>query len=178
MARISYDILVELKNTDLHALSAFEAITEMMQIKSLQRLKRYRLLSVILEAESLEDGHAKVEKLVQNSFLLLNPNKERYTICATGQSTQPEAVGRGQHLISVDVKSHHPLDWSGTLTSLTHKTNIQIHQLTAHIVWELLVADDRPRDVVRHDLTEKVVNTTSRKNGLLANPLYEDVTVR
>ena len=178
MALFSYDILVELKNTDLHALSAYEAITDMMAFTSLIRLKRYRRLEITLDANSQADGQKAVEGLIQNSFVLLNPNKERYTVYQKGSAMLTHNALPGQHVICVDVKAHHTPDWSATLSTLNHKAAINITQLNAHIMWELIVADDRPRDTVLQDIAEKVVYTTSRKNGLLANPLYEDVALR
>lgn len=124
-----------LKNTDLHAMSAFEALHGVMGYTPLKRLRRFQLFEL---SGSLEDA--------LQGFKVLNPNKEGYFV----DKLPPVLIGADEQLFLCKVLSDSQTKW---------------------IVWEILV----DKSVTKEEVLANVLFSTSRKKGLLVNPVYEDV---
>lgn len=124
-----------LKNTDLHAMSAFEALHGVMEYAPLKRLRRFQLFEL---SGSLDDA--------LQGFKVLNPNKEGYFV----DILPAVSVGEDEQLFLCKVVSDSTFKW---------------------IVWEILV----DKFVTKEDVLANVLFSTSRKKGLLVNPVCEEV---
>jgi hypothetical protein len=124
-----------LKNTDLHAMSAFEALQGVMGYTPLKRLRRFQLFELSISLEEALQG-----------FKVLNPNKEGYFV----DKLPAVSIGEDEQLFLCKVLSDSKTKW---------------------IIWEILV----DKSVTKEDVLANVLLSTSRKKGLLVNPVYEDV---
>ena len=170
MNTYTYLVHTYLKNTDLHALSAYEAISYYLHYKSIHRLKRYTRWEISFASHENPDN--KLKALLEDSFSLINVNKEAYFVGAFPEThLKPD-----DHLFRVELFPNHaqePQNEEVLVQSILKKTEIALNGLKKTLVWELSVTDSRSREIVQADLLEKVILTTSRQHGLLVSPLYE-----
>lgn len=159
-----------LKNTDLHALSAFEAITNYLSFSALKRLKRFTKWE--LEFSAQENVQAALKRLLEESFSILNLNKEAYFL-----GTKPEATAKAQeHIFHIEVFSNQAPEPGPDLElikAIQQKTGIQLKDLRKSLVWELTVVGKNTPEGHKEALLKEVILTTSRQKGLLVSPLYE-----
>ena len=159
-----------LKNTDLHALSAYEAITTYLKFKSLHHLKKYTRWEIGFAPDI--NPESALKSLLEESFSLLNVNKEAYF---TGDFPVTP-LKPNEHLFRVEVFSNQasdPQNEETLMQSICQKTGLTLTTLKKSLVWELSIIDTRSRDLVEADALHKVILTTSRQEGLLVSPLYE-----
>ena len=70
----SMSLFVYQNHVDLHALSAFEALSQYLGAKKCIRLKRYKYWDIHADTELADQ--AFVDHVTASSYYLLNPNKE------------------------------------------------------------------------------------------------------
>ncbi len=158
-------IFTELKNTDLHAMSATEALVDLMGVTALKRLKRYQHWELTLAGD--------IDAVLKNSYAIVNVNKERYMVDALPELTVPE----GCHGFRLEVHPSTPVDRSALAESLTQKSGVEVKTISKSLIWEVILSHPGHREQVQAFLMDNVVNTTSRTQGLLVNPILETVMV-
>ena len=148
------------KNRDLHATSAFEALTHELGFTYLKTLYRF-------DKTTLELAHPeKLEDALTQCFDLVNLNNAYYQLDSLPSFIPSEAV-----IASVAPKSeqHH----ESLIAKLNTFFGLGITHLHKETVWVFDVTGDISAEQLRSDL----ITTTSPKQGLLANPIYESVTL-
>lgn len=164
-------IYTHLKNTDLHAVSAFEALVDMMHETTIKKIHRYQHWQLTLNLTPETTVDAAIAQILKRSYSIVNTNKETYTL-----NRIPELPSSpNTQCFRFEIKSKQNSKNEALAKALTLKTEVEITAITKTLIWEMVVQDDRPRDVVEKELLSRVVKTTSRTQGLLMNPLYEEV---
>ena len=153
-----------LKNTDLHALSALEAVQRYLGYPNLKALRRIQLWEVGVDQVS------DAQKILSTTFYLLNPNKETYTLGRLAESK----MKAGERRFRIKVLDKEPEDLSHLISKISQKTNVTVRSLNRFLLWEMSVVDPREEDDIRRELAEKVVVSSSRTKGLLINPVTQD----
>lgn len=169
---LQYNCLTQLKNADLAALSAKEAITHLLGYKALTGLKRYTLWEIFFKAgTSPETAKEAVMKCCNESYILINPNKEQ--VFDTFPKSSPDMVTLR---CRVTPKEHPDLsDKEKRFESLTHQSCGAIRKA---IVWELQITPEPSQSIeeLRQKAETIVIKSQSIKEGLLVNPVYETFT--
>ncbi len=156
-------IYTELKNTDLHAMSAAEALVDLMGVSNLKRLKRYQHWRITLEGD--------IQNVLKNSYAIVNVNKEHFRV-----GDMPAMnVSKGAHGFRFEVQPVTPVDRSGLAKSLSQKSGVKVHDVAKTLVWEIVLESAESRAAVEQTLVAHILNTTSRTQGLLVNPILETV---
>lgn len=158
------------KNIDLHAVSANEAITSFMGYSKLLKLRRFLLTTFTLNTDSLKEAEASVETILARTMDILNPNKEAYRF-----HTLPAASSKSNiEIFYVYVTPSIATGESRHIQRIFQKTGIDVKSLEKGIVWELHVdSSGISRDQLQENVSEMLVSTTTRKKGMLSNPLFE-----
>lgn len=158
-----------LKNTDLHALSAFETIVHIMHYSPLIALHRYQQweLSLAKPDQSLD--------FLTRSYALLNVNKERLLDVLPTYSLPPNV--RCLRVVSTSVH----VDVASVLDTLNRQFGHPLTGLSHHVVWDLHVTVDHLTDqdvdkAIEEEVLKKVVWLSCLSDGLLVNPLLESAT--
>lgn len=172
-------IYTKLKNADLACMSAKTAIEQYLQFDKLADLQRYTKWT--LEGDLDE---ATLDSILENSYYLANPNKES---AITGEL--PAHAKWTQYHAEVRPSASRQNSGADSDTALNEvgeedvrrKINdtfgTSIKSVSKSTLWCLFV-DEAPSDALQKELEEQVVRTSSQSKGLLANPLYEEVTFR
>ncbi len=147
-------LYTQLKQSDLHCLSAFEAIQRYLGYGQLRQLRRFG--SWELELDSAADVH----HILENSFYLVNPNKESYMLSQLPKPNLKE--GEKRLLVKVNESESH----DQTIKKIKQKTGVQLHSLHRYLIWELI-------GPVSEDFVKNVVVSSSRTQGLLVNPVSQ-----
>jgi len=156
------------KNIDLHVVSAFEAITQLMGFDGLKRLRRFSVWDLDVEASSEENLREQVETVLQRSYYLLNPNKEGYFL---GELPGHDVSSGKVELAEVTAKQAQ--DFSALSRKIRQKFGSKITVKGKSTLWELLL-DDKA-EYTQEFLKQTILVSRSRKAGLLLNPVSEDV---
>ncbi|MCP4051339.1 MAG: hypothetical protein GY730_11620 [bacterium] len=167
---ISIDLFSYLKNTDLNCLSAFDAITMLLKYDKLKKLKKFRLWELKFSGCSKNEAVLRVKNIIDKSYYILNPNKESYYLsllpCSGRMSVETKFL--------IKVKSPGLLDDSKYMRKIRQKVGVEIDAVQSSLVWEMTVEDKGlSNQELKQDLINNVIVTSSRKNGLLVNPVSE-----
>ena len=156
-------IYTSLKNADLACISAKLAIQNYLKnthIKELRRYTKWTLTGSDLTPETLE-------KILTDSYYIANPNKE-----SASTESLPNHSKWTQYHADVRLKEGY-LD-TYTRDKINQTFNTQIDQISKSTLWCLFTEDDYSPEK-EASILENVVSTNSQRDGLLANPLYEDI---
>ncbi len=152
------------KTLDLHCVSAQEALVDYMGKSSLIHLRRFKLWTLSFEELTPDEEVAYLNTMIQSSFVLLNPNKEGFLMNALSRPF----ISGDLSLIKVT-----PLvadRSSDVLQYLNSRFGAHLTGLEESIVWEIGTKGAL-------DIVSELVSSTSRRAGVLANPLFERVEV-
>ena len=147
-------LYTQLKQSDLHCLSAFEAIQRYLGYAPLRQLRRFGLWELEL------DTAADVHRILENSFYLVNPNKELHMLSQLPKANLKE--GEKRVLVKVDEAESH----TQTIKKIKQKTGVQLHSLHRYLIWELV-------GPASEDFVKNVIVSSSRTRGLLVNPVSQ-----
>ncbi len=154
-----------LKNTDLHAISAFDVLSHLMGYSSLISLKRYQKWD-LGRADKME-----VEPILSTTYLLLNLNKEFYT------TTPPSIANDGsKKTFRLEAISPH-VDAQAILKKIQNRFSNTVETLSHTVIWDLTVCSELAIADLQEDIMKKLVLTVSFRQGLLINPLLETATL-
>ncbi len=159
-----------LKNSDLDCLSAFEAIKSVMKFEKLHSLRRFRVLEIQHLNSDETTAINEVENIINNTYFLLNQNKEGVFI-----NHLPQRQVKDNHYVSlVKVRNKDNDDMSDTIQKIQQKSQIQLSSIKESMLWELTVTHSgQSQSEKEKEIEEKVVTTTSIQKGLLCNPIFQ-----
>ncbi len=169
MAKVS--LLIYCKNTDLHAMSAYETVRSILNYPYLLSLKRYRQITLTFAGAASAQARQWVTEFNQHSFQLLNPNKEAFYL----DRLAPAIVQDGTSVFVGAITSP-DLDAEARLLKKSVATAFlgRLTEVSMSMVWEFLVdAHHLNDDQLKAELRQCIIDTTSYDRGLLVNPIYE-----
>jgi len=162
-------VFTYLKNADLTCLSAKDTITKLMRFSSLKSLSRFKMWEFKIEDTPNTIHNAPFKAVIQNSYRIVNQNKEGYYIDTLPPLQSPEITD--VFFLKVFPKS--PPNTAQLNTKLTALTGSPISTLKKSILWQIGLQNDGETSELADELTRKVVVSSDQKSGLLVNPLYE-----
>ncbi len=162
-------IFTYLKSTDLHCMSAYDAITMLLDYKKLKRIRRFIYWELALNANTVQEAEQLVKKINQSSYYILNPNKEAYHI---SKLPKPKIESQYQ-VVLVKVDTPYSLNEDRLIKKISQKVGITIKSVTRSLLWELVINDKQPLATLQKELAERVITTSNRKQGLLVNLINE-----
>ncbi len=167
MAVFQFLLFTTLKNTDLHALSAYEALTEILGQTDITRIRRFQKWEIAIEADSQETAQKNLDFVLKNSFILVNVNKEAAFLDKIPDFNASESM-------LVQVASQLPQNHDATIERIRLKTGVSVYSLKKYLIWE--ISSPSVKNGTQH-LWDHAVVTTSRQQGILVNPLYETAEI-
>jgi len=159
------------KNMDLHCKSAFEAISKLLGYTPLLRLRKFGYWDIRYDGDHFDKDQGAIQKLVDDTYYLLNLNKEGYCFDYLSLPKLKE----GQQLVVCRVKNKVPLDNSNLLRKIHKSTPSSFSDFRYSTVWEFVLDSNQPIGDLQQELMEQVIVARSRTKGLLCNPIYETV---
>lgn len=158
---------VSLQQTDLHCVSAFEAIRYSLSCDRIKQLRRFKCLTFLVDSPSESTAIELVNDSIRRAFDIVNPNKETVHIASL-----PDLVGDGW--VRMDVTAIDP--YLRRITSPNLTAFPQIKGVESHVMWALQI------DSFMGDSDIKMVLNTcgpaiSSRQGLLCNPMFETVSI-
>ncbi|MFC1753687.1 hypothetical protein ACFL96_09895 [Thermoproteota archaeon] len=171
MTVIEIKLFTYLKHVDLTCLSTFDAITNLLKFHHVLKLRRLIMWNIGFELNSEEQALAEIKKIIQQTFYLLNPNKEAYNIDTLPKPDCPKNTY--PELIQIIPKT--PADYSGFIKKIKQKTDSPLSKIKKTLVWEFII---EPSVLIKEEIREKLFNdvvvSSAWNKGLLINPVYED----
>jgi len=156
----SYSVFTWLKNLDLHCVSAKEALIDMMNVSYIDQLFRLQHYKVTLDGD-LDD----LRQILDSTYYIMNPNKEFSCI-----ESFPEFI-KG-NFFHVESQPKYPTGFDEKINSINSKTKIKVSDISHSTLWIITSSKSFPE---KDTLYKDIVSTTSVKNGLLVNPIYETI---
>lgn len=156
-----------LQQTDLHALTAFETLTVVLGYERLVRLKRFQRFDIGL----LDADVDSIESVLNQSYYILNPNKESYVL---GAFVVPQVADDCAHFL-VQIRRKEAIDSGGLVAKINQQFGCSWCEVSQSLIWSITVRKD---SVDVDDVMQRVVMSSGlRRGGLLANPLYHVVDI-
>ena len=157
-------------NTDLHCISAFESIKQMMPNTPIQKLQRYRKFTFSFNETTTEKAQSHLSQLLDTSYDILNPNKESYYLDQLPRIKTTTSC-------SVDVLKQHTTDDNRLCQRLQSKyPTIPLQSLKQSITWTFIFSKKLSENDVNATY-DQLILTTSRTSGLFVNPLFETASL-
>ena len=157
------------KNTDLDAMSAAETIRQYFSFPQFKHLTKYGHWKISVDESSLSMKKIK-QKLLSESFLICNPNKEE-TVDNIKLMPNPRHT-----MLNIQV-SHKFLGKKDDITkSLNQAFNIGIFDIYFQTIWcVLLETEDKKK--AKELVTTFLLSAKDGRTPLLYNPLFETVVM-
>ena len=156
-----------LKNPDLHAISAQEAISTLLGYTYIKGLRRYGCWELSFDDTS-DNANTQLKTILESTYYIVNPNKEAYI-----ESTLPTPNNFKQELVKVSPKDK--VDYSNIAKTINKKCKTKLIQLEFYTVWEILC--DQNSTIDTSQILSEICLTTSVKEGILANPISENCSL-
>ena len=156
-----------LKNPDLHAISAQEAITTLLGFNYVKGLRRYGCWELNFE-ETTENANIQLKTILDNTYYIVNPNKEAYI-----ENRLPTPNNFKQKLVKVSPKDK--VDYNSISQTINKKCKTNLSKLEFYTVWEILC--DQNSTIDTNQILSEICLTTSVKEGILANPISENCSL-
>ena len=156
-----------LKNPDLHAISAHEAITSLLNYDYVKGLRRYGCWELTFDETNMP-SNTQLKTILDNTYYIVNPNKE-----ASIEDKLSNPANYKQNLIKVSPKDK--VDYDNTVNSINKKCNTKLTNLDFYTVWEILC--DKDSNIESNQILSQICLTTSVKEGILANPISENCSL-
>jgi len=160
-------LFTALKNADLAAMSAKEAIQHILGYAPLLKLRRYTLFE-LTASEKVSEAQKQLEVVLSQSYYLANPNKESYSF-----ALPTVALEKDQFRVVVKVWPTRAKSESETLKKLQAKFGNVYQDIKRYQVWDMVVSGYANEGLAKADAEQKVILTKSQSQGILVNPLYE-----
>lgn len=156
----------ELKNMDLHAVSAYEAITTLLGVSELRALYKVTRWDIVSPKATKEDALADVKKILNDTYYIINPNKESWRL-------EDNAIGEegASKQIRIEVAEKESMNLTAVIEKIERKINVPILSIHKKIIWDLRFNKDTA--LTQQDIEKKIIKTTSTTQGILVHPLYE-----
>lgn len=151
--------------SDLHSISALEMLRSVMQVPYVTRLMRYKQIEITFKGDA--PSHEQVDQALKTSYFFVNPNKEKYCL----NTFLSEDSGR---TLKIRVTDQHPVYEASAEKKASAIFKTDVARVQTSMIWVIYLNDSAPVD---EQVIEDVVMATSRKKGLLMNPVSETVAV-
>ena len=163
---ISRTVFSHLKNTDLHCISALEAIRDLLGVE-LVGLKRLLFWEFKLSASSDQEADRCLQTVLNTTYYVINPNKESFSLEKLPRF--PLLASASCFLVQGYSKtaSHQAV----LAEKIRRKCGVEIRELRKSVLW--LIGTDKNKDVTQQELIDRVIVSRSREQGILINPVYE-----
>lgn len=166
---INLTLFSQLKNRDLHAVSAEEAILDLLHFTPLKRLVRLTKWAIQMPVPDTATAEAQLKTILDTTYYLINPNKEMYRINALPAISAPPQA----HIHYIAVASTHQ-NHSNLIQKITSKSRIPVSEIQKYTLW-ITVTD--PCGLTHAQMGEKlateIIVLSSRNTGILMNPIHE-----
>jgi len=163
---IQLRLYIYTKNIDLHCVSAFESLKNRIP-SPIHQLNRYRKCTLTIAVSNLADAKTELDPLISSSYELLNPNKENYHL-----STLPQ-TNDASYCIEV-CKQHSSDDYTRYNRLKAQYPTNSLQGIKQSIIWQFISSNPLSKREIQN-LHDAAIITTSRRTGLLVNPLFETV---
>jgi len=147
------------KNLNLHAISALEAIHDLLGKKQVSFVNRYVKWDLVFNTEESR-ASGLLDEILSNTFYLLNPNKED---CHKG--TIPTTSHQRFVTITRDFDHHQP----ELCEMLRSRFSSDLVELKKSYVWDIQFSFSDNID----QIVDEITHSQSISQGILANPIYE-----
>ncbi len=172
-------IYVSLKIPDNIARTALYTLRTRMGYETLRRLDRAEFWEIGFEDLESERIREIVERWVYKTAYFMNPNKHRVQIDAPERNPQENARIQAREDADGSILVCDRIDGKAesTLKALTAmcRRNESPAMLRRGMWWDVCF-EGLEKDAV-HDAVRRMASTTSREEGLFANPHYQDVQI-
>lgn len=167
---VEISVFVILQQSDLHCISAYEALHRSMGFHELKSLRRFRHLKIrVSETESDPNHYCK--KYIEAAFDLINPNKESVIY-----DQNLVAAHEGVYTIGIEVSHQNKALRHLSPASLLKFPAIESIEQT--LLWALSVETKGLDDEMVVEKVSRLCGPTqSRAQGLLVNHLFETYSV-
>jgi phosphoribosylformylglycinamidine (FGAM) synthase PurS component len=163
-----------LLNADLACMTANETIVRMLGFSKLLHLRRFDYWDIEIEAESEALAQKDIKHILSASYYLLNPNKSGYSLNAI----EKPGLKLNESVFLVNVASKEPFNRTDLIKKINQKVGVNIASLRKSVVWELIVdTNEMSQEALEKELLEEVVVSSSRKKGILLNPINEEARI-
>ncbi|NDC82778.1 hypothetical protein EB093_03820 [bacterium] len=163
------NVFISLQQTDLHCVSALEALRYSIGFTELTQLRRLRKISFMVDVDNKPGAIDCVKRCVNESFDLVNPNKETVYF-----DELPELPGTGWYGIQVTANEA-PLRSVSSLSFASHPKIISAEQ---GLQWLLKIDSSDSSEQVMTKIDTFCGPTTSVNRGLLVNSLFETYLIQ
>ncbi|MBT5955031.1 hypothetical protein HOG98_09980 [bacterium] len=158
------------KNIDLQAMSASESMKNDLGLETLNKLSRFVAWELEFDGE---DETLQLKNLLENSFFIVNPNKELYKV----NEMPTRTIRNGE--MGIRVKVEQKISQQFDLETLNKNSGVKLKSLRNFLIWDLYVSYDEisSKEDVLKAVTRQVIITTNSSKGLLVNPVSERATI-
>lgn len=168
---VQITVYIGLQQSDLHCISAFEAIHQSLGFSDLKHLSRYRTLTLSVADLTEKDAVAHCKDYLSNAFDLVNPNKE-----TVFTDIKPTSIKSETAVIGFNVRNSESSMRQIRVRSMMKFPKIQ--SIEQGLLWVLTVSQlTNDDDALLRSVDAVCGATTSRSHGLLVNPLFETYSI-
>ncbi len=157
-----------LKQIDLHCMSALEAIRQVLGVNYVTQLRRILKWEISFETNNQEERIQWLEQLLAQSYAIVNPNKEGYYRDGIPKNESDSKI----YYVGIEPKFE---DRNIKEDVLPPYFVSSVKELKKTLVWEISV-DRGAGNIDQNRLELDIVKTSSRKKGILVNPIHETYT--
>jgi hypothetical protein len=163
---------VTLKIPDAIANTAISTLRRRMGFSYISSLKRTEWWKVEFN-EDCEDAKSLLKELVEHTSIFMNPNKHAYRIYP---GDVPPACG-SETSCHVLVRDSDDMDANAALELLSRHPlcAVKLSGLHRGALWTVAVKDGSEK--TGREVAQSIALSTSRDQGLLANPHYQTATI-
>ena len=172
-------LFVSLKITDNTARSAMYTLQNRLGFSALSGLSRCDFWELAFPGLSSQQALQTTERLVQKTALFVNPNKHRWHMEAADSSLQENPVVTLPESVSASVLVSDRIDGKAESVLEACEAHTQGAERPVALrrgVWWDLTFSGLDGEALRQAVEHSAV-TTSRTEGILANPHYQDCQI-
>jgi hypothetical protein len=164
------NLFTYLKNSDLHCISAQNAILNLLKYDKLLCLKRKSLWDLAFSCNSQEEAEQELEQIISKTYYIINPNKEAFYL----EKLPTPNIQNSYEQFVLQVISNQPTKENIILNKIQQKVQGTLSSIKKTMVWEISVKkENQSREDLKKELLENVIITSSHNQGILINPVYE-----
>lgn len=167
-----FRIFVKSKNADLTALTSETVIKDLLKFEPLVNIRRFIFWEVSFHEPDNNLAVEKLNKILNQSFYLANPNKEFYEI----DKVKRKKLGDNQKLFAIKTYNKDTYQKFDLIAKIKNKTKIELTSLKKNLLWEFVLKFNQGLEEkqLREQFISDVLVTKSLEKGLIINPLFEE----
>ena len=168
------NLFTALKNADLTAISAQDAIKGLLDIRYLNSLRRFTKWTLFTDEAVTNDAlKSTIETITDTSIIICNPNKESLYFDSIPELKNTQK----QRSFQLEVYPIKETDHSDILKKINKKSDIVFSKIKQHQFWELGINSNTPIKPLMKEIENKIIVSSSISQGILVNPLYENYSL-